>query len=109
MSTNISRRVKALSEKFQKGIGSGKGDGKYSDSIDGSVDGQERARAIATQKLVKGALAQALHAAHLAEKGSYGKCEMCKFEIDPARLEVFPEATLCINCAKRLQRAKPVA
>lgn len=31
--------------------------------------------------------------------GKYGKCEVCGKEIDKARLEVYPEATTCIECA----------
>ncbi len=31
--------------------------------------------------------------------GKYGKCEICGKAIDKARLEVYPEATTCIDCA----------
>ncbi len=31
--------------------------------------------------------------------GKYGKCEVCGKPIDKARLEVYPEATTCIECA----------
>lgn len=31
--------------------------------------------------------------------GNYGKCEVCGKDIDKARLEVYPEATTCIDCA----------
>jgi DnaK suppressor protein len=31
--------------------------------------------------------------------GTYGKCEVCGKPIDKARLEVYPEATTCIECA----------
>lgn len=33
--------------------------------------------------------------------GNYGKCEKCGVEIDTARLEVFPEATLCFECERK--------
>jgi len=32
------------------------------------------------------------------EKGTYGACDNCGKEIDPARLEALPEATTCVNC-----------
>lgn len=32
------------------------------------------------------------------DKGTYGRCERCGEEIDPARLEILPYATLCIKC-----------
>ncbi|MBI2042488.1 MAG: TraR/DksA C4-type zinc finger protein [Candidatus Nealsonbacteria bacterium] len=33
--------------------------------------------------------------------GGYGKCENCKKDIDDNRLEVYPEARLCMNCRKK--------
>ena len=33
--------------------------------------------------------------------GSYGKCEKCSIEINPARLKAMPIAALCINCAQK--------
>ncbi|RME42408.1 MAG: hypothetical protein D6791_17780 [Chloroflexi bacterium] len=36
------------------------------------------------------------------EDGTYGICEGCGREIDPARLEVLPEAHLCVECQARL-------
>jgi RNA polymerase-binding protein DksA len=35
------------------------------------------------------------------EAGSYGLCEQCGREIDPARLKVLPYATLCLSCQQR--------
>lgn len=35
--------------------------------------------------------------------GQYGKCERCGAKIDPARLEVVPEATLCFACEKLVE------
>lgn len=32
------------------------------------------------------------------DKGDYGKCEKCGKEIERARLEAYPEATLCLTC-----------
>ena len=41
---------------------------------------------------VRGALAR-------LDAGLYGTCESCGDEIAPARLEVLPEAVLCVKCA----------
>ena len=30
--------------------------------------------------------------------GTYGRCKRCGEPIDPARLEILPEATLCFEC-----------
>jgi RNA polymerase-binding protein DksA len=35
------------------------------------------------------------------EQGSYGSCVLCGEEIAPARLEARPEASLCIDCARK--------
>lgn len=35
------------------------------------------------------------------EKNEYGKCEECGNEIEDARLEAMPTATLCMSCKKK--------
>ena len=35
------------------------------------------------------------------EAGTYGQCVLCGDDIAPARLEVRPEASLCIDCARK--------
>jgi RNA polymerase-binding protein DksA len=37
-------------------------------------------------------------------KGQYGICERCGEPIDPARLEVRPDATLCLDCQREVER-----
>jgi len=41
------------------------------------------------------------HALELAQEGRYGFCESCGKPIAPERLEIMPEATLCVHCASR--------
>lgn len=36
---------------------------------------------------------------------SYGRCERCGNKIDPERLEILPETTLCVNCARLASEA----
>ena len=43
-------------------------------------------------------LASIEHALQKVKQGTYGVCEWCGQPIDPARLEVVPETTLCIGC-----------
>jgi RNA polymerase-binding protein DksA len=45
-------------------------------------------------KLIESALEQ-------IKQGTYGICDNCGQPIDPARLKVMPEATLCIQCQTR--------
>ncbi len=38
------------------------------------------------------------------EKGQYGICERCGEPIEEARLEVKPDATLCLNCQREVEK-----
>ena len=38
------------------------------------------------------------------EKGQYGICERCGRPIEAARLEVKPDATLCVSCQQEVER-----
>jgi DnaK suppressor protein len=38
------------------------------------------------------------------EKGQYGTCERCGRAIEIERLEVKPDATLCLNCQQEVER-----
>ena len=38
------------------------------------------------------------------EKGDYGICARCGNPIEPGRLEVKPDATLCITCQAEVER-----
>lgn len=44
------------------------------------------------------------HAIKHAEEIGYGICEECGKKIDPERLEIFPETTLCIDCKRSRER-----
>lgn len=44
------------------------------------------------------------HAIEYAEGQGYGICESCGKEIDPERLEIFPETTLCVDCKRKQER-----
>ena len=63
---------------------------------DDSLEGQE---ALLGREIVavKAALAR-------VEDGSYGACTRCGEEIGEKRLEAFPEAALCIACAREVER-----
>lgn len=38
------------------------------------------------------------------EKGQYGTCERCGNQIEQERLEVKPDATLCLSCQQEVER-----
>ena len=44
------------------------------------------------------------HAIRNADLIGYGICEKCGKEIDPERLEIFPETTLCVDCKRENER-----
>jgi DnaK suppressor protein len=39
-----------------------------------------------------------------AERGTYGICEVCGEPIDPERLAIMPEATMCVPCKSGVER-----
>lgn len=43
------------------------------------------------------------HALRAIEKGQYGICERCGKPIEPERLEVKPDAILCLNCQREVE------
>ncbi len=58
----------------------------------------ELEKRLALEKQVRDHLADVEHALHKFEEGTYGLCDSCGQPIDPARLEVLPQASLCMNC-----------
>lgn len=38
------------------------------------------------------------------EKGEYGLCTRCGNQIEPERLEIKPDATLCVGCQREVER-----
>ena len=44
------------------------------------------------------------HAIKQAQEIGYGVCENCGKKIEPERLEIFPETTLCIDCKRQSER-----
>lgn len=37
-------------------------------------------------------------------RGTYGRCEKCGKEIEAARLEAMPTATLCLSCSRKTSK-----
>lgn len=68
------------------------------------VDAYEREKTWALVQRLERKLESIDHALRLAKMGTYGICEGCGSRIDPARLEILPEATLCLNCQRQLER-----
>ncbi|MFQ5341241.1 MAG: TraR/DksA family transcriptional regulator [Anaerolineae bacterium] len=58
----------------------------------------EREKTLAVLRAFERKLDEIDLALRAAEAGSYGICEVCGQPIDPARLKIVPEATMCVRC-----------
>jgi DnaK suppressor protein len=65
---------------------------------EGDPDLAEREKVMALAQGVERKLESIEYALRQAQTGMYGICESCGEPIDPARLEIVPEATLCVEC-----------
>lgn len=72
------------------------------DEIDADAYEREKLWALITSLQHK--LESIGRAIQLAETGTYGICQGCQAEIDPARLEILPHATLCLKCQREFER-----
>jgi DnaK suppressor protein len=68
------------------------------------ADAYEREKTLALVHSLQRKLESIERAIRLAQQGTYGICEGCGERIDPARLEILPQATLCLNCQRDLER-----
>ena len=68
------------------------------------TDTYEREKTLALAHSLERKLESLNRAIELAQKGAYGKCESCGGRIDPARLEILPQATLCLQCQRNYER-----
>ena len=78
--------------------------GKWDES---GMESSEADRCLALQTRVRESLTEVERALHKLEDGSYGLCDNCGQQIDPARLEALPQANLCLSCkAHQAKNAK---
>ncbi|MFH1087796.1 MAG: TraR/DksA C4-type zinc finger protein [Chloroflexota bacterium] len=63
-------------------------------------------RRLALEKSLMGLLAEVRHALDKLQKGTYGRCDACGKSIGEERLEVFPQANLCLKCKAKHARGK---
>ncbi|RME42135.1 MAG: hypothetical protein D6791_18485, partial [Chloroflexi bacterium] len=57
----------------------------------------EREKTLVVLRALERKLEEIDFALRAAEKGTYGICEVCGQPIDPARLKIMPEATMCVQ------------
>jgi len=68
------------------------------------IDAYEREKTLALVHSLERKLDSLDRAIHLAQNGTYGICEQCGERIDPARLEILPQATLCLRCQRQFEQ-----
>jgi RNA polymerase-binding protein DksA len=77
------------------------------------ADSKERAKQLEDNEVVdalgneaRGELAKISAAMRRLESGDYGYCVECGLEIEPGRLQVYPYADECIECAEFDERRR---
>jgi DnaK suppressor protein len=79
--------------------------------VDPSVDEAdpdvvEREKILALMEALELRLEEIDAALEVAATGGYGICERCGQPIDPERLQIMPEATLCVQCKVLVERER---
>jgi DnaK suppressor protein len=74
------------------------------DPDEGDAEITEREKNAALIAVLENKLQDIQAALRSIEKGNYGICARCNNPIEPGRLEVKPDATLCISCQSEVER-----
>lgn len=64
----------------------------------------ELEKRLAIEQQLRASLNDVEHALEKFKKGTYGSCDSCGQPIDPGRLEVLPQANLCMSCKAKQAR-----
>ncbi len=96
---NEQRQLRA--ELAELGFGDGGGLTDDPNFADSSQVTAERGEAEALAGQLQESLREVARALDRLEAGSYGRCEVCGEEINPARLEAMPATRFCIKHANR--------
>ena len=111
----LGRRLKEERERLGKAldqlrasapaVGETKEGSPYGKKEEGATEAFELEKRLALERRVSGLLSEVEHALQKLEKGTYGLCDSCGQSVEMARLEVLPQANLCLSCKAR-QEAK---
>ncbi len=85
-------------------IGEAKEGSPYGKKEEGATEAFELEKRLALEKRLMALLSEVDHALDKLEKGTYGKCDVCGQPVETARLEVLPQATLCLGCKAKQER-----
>ena len=65
---------------------------------EGATEAWELEKSLALERRLSDTLAEIDHAFSKYDAGTYGICDACGKEIELARLEALPQASLCLSC-----------
>ncbi len=77
---------------------------EHDDVDDAASDLIERDKTQALIVALEHKLKDIEHAIEQSQSVGYGICERCGKFIEPERLEIFPETTLCVDCKRESER-----
>ncbi len=92
------------SEEALTGLMRDSGDGAGDDQADTGTKNVTREHEMALASNAREMLYQTERALARLEAGTYGLCETCGNPIGKARMQVFPRATLCVDCKQKQER-----
>jgi DnaK suppressor protein len=75
-----------------------------SDTLDSVQEAMAKEEALKARDALVLRLKVLARAAEKIRDGTYGLCEACGKAIPPARLQILPEALLCVRCAEQAER-----
>ena len=71
-----------------------------------ATESMELEKRLALEKRLKALLVEVERAIQKLDAGTYGYCDICTLQIDPARLEALPQAILCVSCRQKVKNGK---
>lgn len=89
---------KRILKHLQTPSGKGNNADKNLDQMDKAQLYSDQARSHALQTFAQKQLVQVEDALQAIAAGSYGRCQQCHEPIPLERLEIIPNATMCVNC-----------
>jgi DnaK suppressor protein len=101
------RLAKAL-EQMRAGappIGEAKEGSPYGKKEEGATEAFELEKRLALEKRLMALIGEVEHALQKFKDGTYGLCDVCGQSVEMARLEVLPQATLCLGCKAKQERS----
>lgn len=75
-----------------------------SDTLDTVQEAMAKEEALKAREVLIQRLKVLARAEEKIRDGTYGLCESCGKAIPPARLQILPEALLCVRCAEQAER-----